>query len=158
MAVAVRTLTRGARWGMRPLVQPPLGQKLSELRQRYRWSQNALADKSDVEIPTIRSIEDGYGPREMKKWKEDPSYEPRPYETSPKVLRKLAHALADGRADQEKEAIYGELMEAAGWLPQVPRERHVPGAAERLEQMQERYLALSRAMEECERILHEASA
>lgn len=141
---------RGYRVAEKP--QPPLGAKLEEIRNRKRFSQRSLADTADISNTYLRSIEEGYDPRTTK--------EVRP---SPDVLRQLAGALAstDRNPEEEEEIIYAELMDAAGWLPKL-RTANLSALesekAERLAEMQSKYLSLSRALEDCERIIREASA
>jgi hypothetical protein len=54
MAIAMRMLDVGLLLDTRSLPQPRLGQKLSELRNRYRWSQNALAEQAGLAVPPTR--------------------------------------------------------------------------------------------------------
>jgi len=86
----------------------PLGAYLRRLRRQRRYSQQLLADTAGITPQYLRQLEAGYKPGSN-----------RPVEPSPRVLRALAEALADGHP-AEAEAIYAEFIDLAGYGPLPP--------------------------------------
>jgi transcriptional regulator with XRE-family HTH domain len=83
--------------------QTPLGVYLERWRRKRRFSQALLADTAQISSQYLRQLEQGYRPKGAQ-----------PVDPSPRVLRRLADALADEHPD-EADVIYVDLMELAGY-------------------------------------------